>query len=136
MLTIITTDNKRMVSVGSSAILHALYSTVTILLKDNSDDLQSAIRFLKTGKCDSRLSQDAAKQINLIRDRLTAFSPDKAIYDKDNPENKAPWENNLSPIVTSCGNLFLTADGKDLLFELVSILSYSAIKKVSITVAD
>lgn len=30
----------------------------------------------------------------------------------------------MSPVITSCANLYTTKDGRDLLFEIVSILCY------------
>ena len=54
------------------------------------------------------------------------------MYDKDDPSRVAPWSGNISGIVTSCGNMFLTADGKDLLYELVSILTYAHYANVDV----
>ena len=44
----------------------------------------------------------------------------------------APWSNYLSGIVTSCGNLYTTLDGKDLLYEVVCVLTYAYYKKVDV----
>lgn len=46
-------------------------------------------------------------------------------------EKTVPWKGKLSPVITACANLYTTADGKDLLLEVVCILSYAQIKKVS-----
>ena len=73
-----------------------------------------------------------AEQINQLRDELSQFPPEKAIYDIDNPKLPAPWDGKLSPVVTSCANIFTTADGQDLLYEIVSILCYAKIAKTSI----
>lgn len=54
------------------------------------------------------------------------------MYDIDNPKLLAPWKDNLSPVVTSCANMFTTADGQDLLFEIVSILCYTQVTKTNI----
>ncbi|WP_169304480.1 Imm70 family immunity protein [Slackia heliotrinireducens] len=78
---------------------------------------------------------ETARQINLIRDGLSQVLPSDAIYDINNPETPTPWAGNISPIVTSCGNLYLTSDGKDLLFELVSILTYCAYVGTSVSPA-
>ena len=136
MITIISADNKRMVDCGSSDTLHMVYSTAAVLLKESSEDLSLGLQFLKSGKCAPENSQETARQINLIRDRLSNFPPQKAIYDINDLSRKAPWSNNISPITTSCSNLFLTSDGKDLLFELVSILCYSSRKHVAISIAE
>lgn len=54
------------------------------------------------------------------------------MYNKDKPSMAAPWSNNLSGIVTSCGNLYTTLDGKDLLYEVVCVLTYAYYKKVDV----
>ena len=136
MITIISSDNKRMVDCGSTDTMLSAYSTATVLLKDNKKDLSQGLLFLKTGECSSEKCMETARQINLIRDRLSAFPPEAAIYDLNDLNAKAPWEGNISPVITSCSNLFLTADGKDLFFELVSILTYAGIKHVSVSVAE
>lgn len=97
---------------------------------ENQDKL--AIDFLKLGTCDSSKGYDVARQINLIRDELSKYSPEKAVYDIDNPQKVAPWYGKLSPVVTSCANIFTTADGQDLLFELVSILCYAQVVRTDI----
>lgn len=54
------------------------------------------------------------------------------MYDKESPSAVAPWSDNLSGIVTSCGNLYTTSDGKDLLYEVVCVLTYAHYKKVDV----
>ena len=91
-----------------------------------------AFDFLQSGKCEGKNGYEVAGQINLIRDALAQVSPDKAVYDIDNPKLLAPWKDNLSPVVTSRANMFTTADGQDLLFEIVSILCYAQVTKTNI----
>ncbi len=133
---IITTDGKRYVDVGSKKYWDSLFSTIIINLEKTKNDIMLAVKFIETGACSFNESQETARQINLIRDRLSQFGPDKAVYDYHHPEMKCPWEGNLSPIVTSCGNLYTTSDGKDLLVELVTILTYSSVKKVNVEVSE
>lgn len=45
-----------------------------------------------------------------------------------------PWKGRLSNVITSCANLYTTADGKDLLYEVVSILCYAEVAAVSVRV--
>lgn len=131
MTTIITADEKRLVDIGTSDTIFALYSTAKSLL-GNKKNISDGIEFLKSGTCKWHDCLCIARQINLIRDQLSQHAPAEIVYDINHPEIKAPWINNLSPVVTSCGNLFTTADGKDLLYEIVSILCYAAIKKCNI----
>lgn len=55
-----------------------------------------------------------------MRDKLSNYSPEDLVYDIDDRSKHAPWEANISPVVTSCANFYTTADGKDLLFDIVS----------------
>ena len=128
---IVSTDKKRRVEIGSSEILMCLYSTI-LLKVGNNVRWSLAIEFLRTGRCDGHSGYEVARQLNLIRDQLSQIPPEQIVYDFNNPKEKAPWGNNYSPVITSCGNFFTTADGKDLLFELVSILCYAKIKNVNI----
>lgn len=131
-MTITSSDNKKFVDVGSYTIWRAIYSTVICRLNESERLFPDAIDFLKIGKCAPDMAQKTARQINLIRDHLALIPPEKAVYDKDHPQLDAPWKNSISAVVTSCANLFTTADGKDLLFELVSILVYASMEKVSV----
>lgn len=47
-----------------------------------------------------------ARQFNLIRDALSAFKPEEMVFDYEDLSRQAPWENNISLAVTSCGNFF------------------------------
>ena len=124
-MTIRSSDNKRYVDVGSSTTLFSLFSTVKVLLNRNRKAIELGRRFLETGTCKSADALETARQINLIRDYLSRYSPDKAIWDYRDTSITAPWVGNISPIITSCANLYTTADGKDLLFEIVALLTYA-----------
>ena len=120
-----TTDNKRYVDVGKSDSMYSLYSTISMLVLPNNQEICKAVDFIKEGKCTCDNALDTAREMNRVRDLLSQIPPTDVIYDMQDLSKKAPWSDNISPVVTSCGNLFLTADGKDLLFELVSLLTYS-----------
>ena len=123
---VITTSNeKRFVDVGSESIWKSVLSTVEIRLNYMIKEIPFALKFLNTGTCNSKDAFETARQFNLIRDALSQIPPREAIYDKDNLALQAPWIENLSGIVTSCGNLYTTSDGKDLLYEVVAILTYA-----------
>ncbi len=130
---LITSDEKRTVDIGSYEIWKCLYSTVAIRLDYYADKIPLALAFLKTGRCIYQNANDIARQINLVRDALAAIPPEKAVYDADDITRNAPWFGNLSPVITSCNTMFTTADGKDLLYELVCILCYAGIREVDIS---
>lgn len=131
-----TTDNKRMVDIGSYGIWHSVYSTADIHLASMKMNISLALSFLKNGKCSHKDAYETARQLNLIRDAFSQIAPSQAIYNKDDLSELAPWIDNLSGIVTSCGNLYTTADGKDLLYEMVCILTFAHYKKVDVTVSE
>ncbi len=122
-----STDGKRSINIGKYEIWNSVYSTILIRLKDYNNEFPLAIKFLKTAFCATSDAMVTAKQINVIRDRLSQVSPQNAVYDYRNLSLRAPWEGKLSPVITSCANLYTTAEGEDLLFELVSILCYADI---------
>lgn len=132
---IISSDGKRLIDVGTGAILKSVYSTASKRLGRRVDKMQDALVFLETGICEAPNSLKTARQFNLLRDEFARLSPDKAIWDIDDLTKESPWSKGLSPVITSCANLYTTADGKDLLFEIVSILVYGSITQHRITFA-
>ncbi len=124
-MTIITADNKKYLSIGTCDILLSLYSTIVIRLSDDLNEFPLALLFLQGKEIAPKQYLETARQFNLIRDALSRLSPDQIVYDYHDIEKRAPWEGNISPVITSCGNFYTTSDGKDLLFEIVSILVYS-----------
>jgi len=129
---LISADLKRCVDIGGSDIWYSIYSTVEIRLGTFKKNIPLAVEFIKTGKCDPDKALECARQFNLLRDELAKYPPNKAVYTIDDITKTAPWEDDLSPVVTSCANLYTTADGQDLLFEIVSILTYAYYLKVSV----
>ena len=131
-MTILSKDEERMVDIGTSDTLRALYSTAYVLLKDKSKELGLGLEFLKTGNCSAELVKEAAKQLIIIKDELSSFKPEEAVYDYRNLKAKGPWQNNISDDVTSCADLITTADGKVLLTELIDTLIYASDNNVSV----
>lgn len=130
-MTIITTDGRMSVDIGHYEIWQALTSTVTVHLRD-SKKLHAGISFLKTAACSSTHALETARSMNHIHDALAGLSPDMAVYNANDLSEKFPWGDDISPVITSCANYFTTADGKDLLSEIVAILTYAHYAKVDI----
>jgi len=129
---IISSDNERLVDVGSEEIWYSVLSTAEVRLAHMRKEINLALEFLRTGQCSTENAHETARQFNLIRDAFSQIPPSDAVYDMKNPSLEAPWSKNLSDIITSCGNLYTTSDGKDLLYEVVCILTYAHYKKVSV----
>lgn len=127
-----TSDGKRIVNVGNSDILYSVYSTVEVRLSLFKRKIPLAIQFLKSGVCEAENALETARQFNLMRDELSRYAPEKAVYDLRDLKKKAPWAGNLSSVITSCANLYTTAEGQDLLYEITSILCYAATVNVSV----
>lgn len=127
-------DGKKSVNIGGGDIWKAVYSTAVSCIDKKRKKYPLAFDFLETGKCDGNQGYDVARQINLLRDELSQFSPEKAVYDIDNPKMVAPWKGKLSPVVTSCANMFTTADGEDLFYEIVVILCYAKVAKTDVDI--
>ncbi len=125
-------NGEKYINIGRFDLWKALYSTVVGCLGNKEEQYQLAFEFLKSGCCKGEQGYEVARQINRLRDELSQFPPDKAVYDIDNPELMAPWKDNMSPVITSCANMFITADGQDLLYEIVCLLCYAQIAETDI----
>jgi len=133
---IASSDKKRFVDLGSYSVWKSLYSTVRTYIDMDGSKYPSAMVFFESVSCQGNDGYKVGRQINHIRDELSQIPPEKSVYDLDNPGLKAPWEGKISPVITSCANLYTTADGKDLLYEIVSILVYAQIMNVSVSRED
>ena len=132
MITLSTSDNKRFVDVGGTDIWKSIYSTAEARLGLYKNKVPLALDFLRTGNCEAKNSLETARQINLIHDKLAQYDPEKAVYDIDNPHQPAPWSGKISPVITSCANLYTTSDGKDLFTEVFELLEYASKENVSV----
>lgn len=131
---LVTKDGKRLVDIGGSDIWTSVYSTAVESFGLKKRKVSLALKFMETGKCDGKDGYEVARQFNLIRDELATVPPEKAVYDIHDRKKKAPWDGKISPVITSCANLYTTADGKDLLYEVVAILCYAKIAESSVTI--
>lgn len=123
---IYTSDSRQAVDVGTGDVWHSIYSTaVTHLSDDDKDFLQYGLDFLKCGACAADDAQITARQIELIQRRFAHIAPMDAVWDMNDPSIKGPWHHGISTDVTSCANLYTTADGKDLFHEIISLLKYA-----------
>ena len=130
-MTIISSDGNRSVNIGTSDVWYALYSTIVSCI---GNKYALALDLFKTGECKGNIGYETAKEFNHIRDELAQFPPEKAVYNIDKPNIEAPWKGHISPVITSCANFFTTADGGDLLYEIVSILCYAKVSNTDIEI--
>lgn len=128
-----TSDEKRSVDVGTGSIWYSIYSTANIIFsEDAKEKVSSAMEFLKNGDC---LAEDIpliAEQLTKLQAYFSLINPELAVYDLHHPETAPPWKGNIAPTVTSCANLYTTADGKDLFTEVIALLQYAAENNVNV----
>lgn len=124
---IVSSDYKRTVDIGTAEIWEAFVGTVKVLLVQEQDDIPFALQFLLTGRCDPNQCIESAREMNLVRDRLAQYPPSKIVYNINDLSFVPNWAKTISPVITSCASFFTTSDGKDLLFETVSILCYGGV---------
>ena len=129
-----TSDEKMNVDVGTGSIWYSIYSTAIVAFSESTiEKIPLALSFLKTGDCMAADIKETRDQLLSVRNSLAEIEPNKAVYDLHRPNIAAPWIGNIAPTVTSCANLFTTADGKDLFTEVFALLDYAEKKNISIS---
>ena len=129
-----TEDEKCIVDVGTGSIWYSIYSTAYIAFsEENKKSVSLAMEFLKTGECPAENVAETKIQLMRLQNAFEELSPDKAVYDLHRPDVAPPWDGNIAPTVTSCANLYTTADGKDLFTEVLNLLDYAASQNAAVT---
>lgn len=129
-------DGNRTLDTGNGELAHSIYSTAFVRTQYLLPQVTLAIQFLQLSSCPADAALETARQLNLIRDAFAQIPPEEAVFDWQDISRQAPWSGNLSPVITSCANLYTTADGQDLLFEMVSILVYASVAGVDVLKID
>lgn len=132
---IATTSKNRTVNVGSSSFLLCFYSTITKHLVSPATEVPKAYELLKSGKVAANDCLQAARELSQVREILSNISPDQVVWDISNPDKLPPWGGDISPTITSLGNYFVTADGKDLFSELIELLHFASESGESVEVS-
>lgn len=121
---IFSEDQNYVVDVGSNDIIPSLYSTMKIRLDDNKETISLALFFLEKYNCAAANTLKTAKQFTFIKQKLSKFPVDKIVYDYTQLEKPHPWLKSLDASVKTCADFYLTADGKNLIDEIISVLEY------------
>ena len=130
---IYTADEKKSVDVGMGSIWYSIYSTASVAFSnDIKKDIPLAMEFMKTGECSAENVKDTKKQFEAVREAFSTIEPEKAVYDLHKPDVPPPWAGNIASTVTSCANLYTTADGKDLFNEVIALLDYAESQNLSV----
>lgn len=112
---IYTSDNKMHIEAGSRDRFLCVYKTaLSGLSEDDQDFLMIAMDFLQTGMCLADDAQITARQLEIMRKRFRKL-----------PAGRAVRVDAICGAGESCAEAFLTADGKNLLDELIGLLKYA-----------
>ena len=128
---IVCGDYLKVVEIGDYKFWDLIKEIVVMFFKEKKDVAEAKL-FLETGNCSYEDSYKVAKQINLIRDELASIKIQRLDEIKENIISDTEYLNNISPIVTSFANLFITSNGEDAFYEMVKILCFSHFKKENI----
>ena len=111
---IFTSDHKRCVDIKSSSLWSSLFELATEILSDEDKEfLQYAVSFLNSGVCVADDAQITARQLELTKRRFAKHSPPSCLTSL------------IDEATTSCSNLFVTPDRKDLFEDLINLLKYA-----------
>ncbi len=128
-----TCDEQKMVDVGTGSLWFSVYSTAEVGLSDEiKKKTPLAMSFLKTGDCLAENVEETKEQLLFVWGAFSILSPSRAVYDFRRPDATPPWWGTFASTVTSCGNLYTTADGKDLFTEVYALLKYAAEHNLSV----
>ena len=107
--------------IGADSFLKSFFSTIFVRLED--EDWGSLYPTIMNKFYSGRLgfadADAAVDELEAIRDRLGAFSPDQVVWDFEAREKQPPWGGEISPHIKSLANYFGTSDGKDLIDVLI-----------------
>ena len=117
--------------IGRGDFLHSFFSTVAYNLENENWGSRFPIIMneLYQGKMSWMNVDKAIAELNVIKEELKAFSPDKVIWDIEDLSKQPPWGNNISKDITSLSNYFVTSDGEDFLATFLRALEM--VKEVS-----
>ena len=73
---------------------------------------------LYQGKLTNANVPNAKVELNTIESELKKLSPDKVIWDMEDPAKQPPWGKEISNQITDLSNYFVTSDGRDFLMIL------------------
>jgi 2,3-bisphosphoglycerate-dependent phosphoglycerate mutase len=110
--------------IGTPDFLHAFFSTISYHLEPKGwgTRFPELMTGIYQGKLDSRHARKVLADLATIRRELSAYSPDKVVWDIENKSASPPWGNDISSDITSLANYFVTSGGQDLFDVLIECL--------------
>ena len=101
--------------IGNGDFLHAFFSIVAY----NLEKQQWGSRFpvimnkLYQGKVGKKEIKNAIEELEIIKNELKKFTPDRIVWDIEDLSKQPPWGNDISKDITDLSNYFVTSDGND-----------------------
>ena len=119
---------KKGFEIGTPSFLTSWFSTIFVRLEDENwgSRFPTIMRDLYSGAVPSTKAENALREIEGIRNALSALPPDRVVWDFENRAAAPPWGTVISPLVTSLADYFVTSDGKDLMTVLSAAFTESA----------
>lgn len=114
--------------VGRADFLGSFFDTVTVRLEGGARG--SLFPTLAALYGDGELSPDAAQlaraELASVERELREHPPADVVWDIDKPDVSPPWDADIADTITSLGDYFVTADGRQLIAVMDSALDASA----------
>lgn len=125
-------------AIGDFRLAVSFFDTVHCLLEKG--EWGSVYPHLLTELYDGRIAwQQIPKlkeEVDDIRLKLSAFPPSAVVWDKDHPDEKPPWGDNISTDITDMSNYYVTARGHDLFDDLYKSMDLSMKKQIDLQIVS
>jgi len=121
---------------GHSDFFHSFFSTVSYHLEKNGwgTEYPLLMRDLYYSELKWSDAEELIHQLEEIRKKLKAYSPNEVIWDIEDITKQPPWGNNISPSITDLSNYFVTSDGRDLINQMIEALKTGIEDKYNIII--
>ncbi|MDQ1075036.1 MULTISPECIES: Imm70 family immunity protein [Microbacterium] len=114
--------------VGRADFLGSFFDTVTVRLEGGARG--SRFPTLAALYRDGEMSPDATELARVeladVERELRQYAPADVVWDIDKPDVSPPWGSGIADTITSLGDYFVTADGRQLIAVMDTALDASA----------
>ena len=102
-------------SVGSGDFLYSFFSTIAYNLEngDWGSKYPYIMNELYRGELEVESAKECLAELEIIRNELKKYLPDKVVWDIDDLSKRPPWGDNISADITDLSNYFVTNEGED-----------------------
>lgn len=123
-------------SIGTGDFFHSFFSTICVNLENGNwgSKFPIIMKDLYGGLLENSKLEEAKKEIKIIEEALSKFSPNKVVWDAENLNIMPPWGENISRDVTNLSNYFVTSDGENLIKIIETAINEAILEHVSIEV--